>query len=71
MEYIRTRFLVNRYEYDKLSKTVNTVLYKKANINSDTIINEYVSLSFRNCFMKEMFIGDKIVKLCGGTFSKR
>ena len=71
LEYIRTRFLVSKHEYDRLSKTVKTVLYKKANINSDTIINEYVSLSFGNCFMKEMFIGDKIVKLCGGTFSNR
>ena len=71
MEYIHTRFLVKKYEYEMLSSTIKTVFNQKTNINSDTIINEYVSLSFSNCFMKEMFIGDKIVKLCGGTFSNR
>ncbi|HBH17384.1 MAG TPA: hypothetical protein DDX14_00285 [Cyanobacteria bacterium UBA9579] len=69
LEYIHTRFLVNKYEYDKLNNTVKTVFNQKTNINSDTILNEYESLSFINSYMMEMYIGDKIVKLWGGTFS--
>lgn len=71
MEYIHTRFLVKKYEYEMLSSTIKTVFNQKTNINSDTFQNEYESFSSGNNYMREMYVGDKIVKLCGGTFSNR
>ena len=71
LEYIHTRFLVKKYEYEMLSSTIKTVFNQKTNINSDTFQNEYESFSSGNNYMREMYVGDKIVKLCGGTFSNR
>jgi len=50
---------------------VKTIFKEQTKIDPGTVLSEYESLSSNNSYMREMYIGDKIVKSCGGTFSNR
>ena len=72
IEYLSQRFLENRVEDVALiRKLLIAKIREKANINASVLINEYAEKSETNEYMKEMYIGDKICKTIGGTFSNR
>jgi len=71
LEYLHTRFLNEDAQYTKLEKFVKTIFKEQTKIDPGTVLSEYESLSSNNSYMREMYIGDKIVKSCGGTFSNR
>lgn len=70
-EYVRRSLLKTETEFDYLWNSSLKRYKNEALQDPLLIINEYKDASIHNDYMKEMFLGDKICKICGGTFSNR
>lgn len=70
-EYIRRSLLRTDTDFDVLWKSALKRFKNEALYDPILIVNEYKDVSAHNNYMKEMFLGDKICKICGGTFSNR
>lgn len=72
LDYISQRFLENSKDAMNVVKKLSIKkLISKSNIDPTNISNDYAEKSENNEYMREMYIGDKLCKTIGGTFSNR